>query len=68
MDLLTAEEWTALTLSLRIAFWATAASLVPGILMALVLARGRFPGHGLLNALQAGIGQTQLRQVALAAI
>ena len=51
MDLLTAEEWTALTLSLRIAFWATAASLVPGILMALVLARGRFPGHGLLNAL-----------------
>ncbi len=51
MDLLTAEEWTALTLSLRIAFWATAASLVPGILVALVLARGRFPGHGLLNAL-----------------
>ena len=50
MDLLTAEEWTALTLSLRIAFWATAASLVPGILVALVLARGRFPGHGLLNA------------------
>lgn len=51
MDLLTAEEWTALTLSLRIAFWATAASLVPGILVALVLARGRFPGHGLLNAI-----------------
>ena len=50
MDLLTAEEWTALTLSLRIALWATAASLVPGILVALVLARGRFPGHGLLNA------------------
>ncbi|MFZ4534187.1 MAG: molybdate ABC transporter permease subunit [Alsobacter sp.] len=50
MDLLTAEEWTALTLSLRIAFWATVASLVPGILVALVLARGRFPGHGLLNA------------------
>jgi molybdate transport system permease protein len=50
VDLLTAEEWTALTLSLRIAFWATAASLVPGILVALVLARGRFPGHGLLNA------------------
>jgi molybdate transport system permease protein len=51
VDLLTAEEWTALTLSLRIAFWATAASLVPGILVALVLARGRFPGHGLLNAI-----------------
>ena len=51
MDWLTPEEWDAVALSLRVAFWATLASLPPAILVAHVLARGRFPGHALLNAL-----------------
>jgi molybdate transport system permease protein len=42
---------TAIKLSLRVAVVATAASLPIGILIALVLARGRFLGRGLLNAL-----------------
>jgi molybdate transport system permease protein len=48
---LTPEEWVAIKLSLRVAAVATAASLPVGILIALVLARGRFWGRGLLNAL-----------------
>ena len=48
---LTPEEWTAIELSLRVATVATAASLPIGILVALVLARGRFFGRSLLNAL-----------------
>ncbi|MCC6304142.1 MAG: molybdate ABC transporter permease subunit [Rhodobacteraceae bacterium] len=44
-------EWQAVTLSLRVALWATAVSLPPGILVAHLLARGRFPGRGLLNGL-----------------
>ena len=50
-SLLTPLEWEALSLSLKVAVWATAASLPLGILVAWVLARTRFPGHGLLNAL-----------------
>lgn len=46
---LTPEEWTAVQLSLRVSFWATLASLPFGILVAYVLARGRFWGHALLN-------------------
>src|ERR1700738_5523708 len=43
------EEITAIRLSLRVAFWAMTASLPVGILMALLLARGRFWGKSLLN-------------------
>jgi molybdate transport system permease protein len=48
---LTPEELAAIELSLRVAVVATAMSLPLGILIALALARGRFPGRGLLNAL-----------------
>lgn len=50
-DILTPEEWTAVQLSLRVAFWATAASLPLGLLVALALARGRFWGKSLLNVI-----------------
>ena len=49
-DPLTPAEWTAIALSLRIAAVAMAASLPFGILIALALARGRFPGRALLDA------------------
>jgi molybdate transport system permease protein len=45
------EEWTAVGLSLRVAFWATAVSLPLGIAAAYGLARGRFPGRALLDGL-----------------
>ena len=48
---LSPEEWTAITLSLRIAGVATLASLPVGIAMAYALARWRFPGKALLNGL-----------------
>jgi molybdate transport system permease protein len=48
---LTPEEATAVRLSLRVAFWAMTTSLIPGILVALVLARGRFWGKALLDGL-----------------
>ena len=51
MFTLTSEEWVAIKLSVRVATIATAASLPVGILVALTLARGRFLGRGLLNAL-----------------
>jgi molybdate transport system permease protein len=44
-------EWEAVALSVRVAFWATLASLPFGILAAHALARRRFWGHGLLNVL-----------------
>ncbi|MEJ6394683.1 molybdate ABC transporter permease subunit [Gymnodinialimonas sp. 2305UL16-5] len=50
-DWLGPAEWQALALSLRVAFVATLVSLPLGILVAFVLARRRFPGHGLLNGL-----------------
>ncbi|MFM7444649.1 MAG: molybdate ABC transporter permease subunit [Tabrizicola sp.] len=50
MDWLSPEETQALALSLRVSLVATVASLPFGILVALALARWRFPGHGLLNA------------------
>src|SRR5437773_10993321 len=46
---LSPEEATAVGLSLRVAFWAMTTSLIPGILVALVLARGRFWGKSLLD-------------------
>ena len=51
MDWLSPEEWQAVALSLRVAFWATLASLPPGVLTAYALARWRFPGRQLLNGL-----------------
>ena len=45
------DEITAIRLSLKVAFWAMAASLPVGILVALVLARAEFWGKSLLNGL-----------------
>jgi molybdate transport system permease protein len=44
-------EWQAVRLSIRVSFWATLASLPPGILVAYALARWEFPGKQLLNGL-----------------
>jgi molybdate transport system permease protein len=48
---LTPEEWTAVALSLRVATVATLASLLPGLAVAWLLARRRFPGRALLDGL-----------------
>ncbi|MGM0584109.1 MAG: molybdate ABC transporter permease subunit [Pseudomonadota bacterium] len=48
-DWLSPAEWEALRLSLRVAVWATLCSLPFGVAAAVVLARGRFWGRGLLN-------------------
>ena len=50
-DWLTPEEWEIVSLSLRVALWATLASLPLALAVAWVLARKRFWGHALLNAL-----------------
>lgn len=47
----TPEEWTAVALSLRVAAVATLASLGPGLAVAWLLARRRFPGRALLDGL-----------------
>ena len=51
MDWLSAQEWQAVTLSLKVSLWAVVASLPAGIFVAYALARWRFPGHSLLNGL-----------------
>jgi molybdate transport system permease protein len=48
---LSPEEWTAVRLSLLVALTATLIGLPIGILVSMVLARGRFWGHSLLNGL-----------------
>ena len=48
---LTAEEWTAVVLSLKVSIWATLASLPLGIAVAYALARGRFPGRTVLDGI-----------------
>jgi molybdate transport system permease protein len=48
---MTAEEWTAVQLSLLVAVTAMAASLIPGIAVAWLLARGRFWGKSLVDTL-----------------
>lgn len=48
---LSAEEWTAVRLSIRVATWAMIVSLPFGIAIALLLARGRFWGKSILNGL-----------------
>jgi molybdate transport system permease protein len=50
-DALSPAEWTAVALSLRVAFWAMVTSLPLGIAVALILARGRFWGVSLLNGI-----------------
>ncbi len=51
MDWLGPEEWQAVALSLKVAVWATLASLPLGIFVAYALARWRFPGRQVLNGL-----------------
>lgn len=48
---LSPEEWQAVTLSVQVSLLATAASLPFGIVIAYLLARGRFPGRQLLNGI-----------------
>lgn len=48
---LSAEEWSAVRLSLQVAASSVAFSLPLAVLAALVLARGRFPGKALVDAL-----------------
>lgn len=50
-DFLGPAEWAAVWLSVKVALWATLISLPFGIAVALLLARGRFWGRGLLNIL-----------------
>lgn len=51
MDIFGPEEWTAIKLSLRVAFWAVALSLPLGIYVAYILARKQFWGRQVLNAM-----------------
>lgn len=44
-------EWAAIILSLKVAFWAVLISLPFGILIAMILSRGRAPGLWVLNGL-----------------
>lgn len=48
---ITPDEWTAIALSLKVAGVATILTLPLGVLVALALARGRFPGRTLLDGL-----------------
>ena len=51
MPHLSPEEWEAVRLTLLVAGWSVAGGLPLAILIAYVLARWRFPGHGVLDAL-----------------
>lgn len=51
MEYLSPQEWSAVALSLRVSFWATLVSLPFGILVAMLLARGDFPGKQVLNGI-----------------
>jgi len=51
VDWLGPEEWQAVRLSLKVAFWATFFALPPGILVAHLLARGEFAAKQILNGL-----------------
>lgn len=48
---LTPQEWQAVDISLKVAFWGTFASLPFGIALAFILSRARFTGRALLDAL-----------------
>ncbi|HET8730357.1 MAG TPA: molybdate ABC transporter permease subunit [Moraxellaceae bacterium] len=47
---LSPEEWSALALSARVAFWCTVLGLVPGVALAWLLARCEFVGKALLDS------------------
>ena len=51
LEALSPEEWSAVTLSLRVSFWATLLSLPFGIFVAYALARWEFWGRQVLNGL-----------------
>jgi molybdate transport system permease protein len=51
LDALSPQEWMAVRLSLRVAFWATLVSVPFGVALAFVLARSRFWGHAVLNGI-----------------
>jgi len=51
LALLTPEEWTAVRLSLQVAFWATLWSLPPAVLVGWILSRTQFPGKGLFDGM-----------------
>lgn len=51
MDWLGPEEWAAVTLSLRVASWATLVSLPFAVFIAYALARWHFPGKQIVNGL-----------------
>ena len=48
---LTPDEWNAVRLSIKVATWAMLASLPLGIIVAMVLARGKFWGKSFLNGI-----------------
>jgi molybdate transport system permease protein len=48
--MLTPDEWEAIGLSLRVSLWAVVASLPLAVAVALLLARTRFPGKNLFDA------------------
>lgn len=50
-DWLTPQEWAAVALSLKVAFWAVLTSLPLAIGTAMLLARAQFPGKQLLNGI-----------------
>lgn len=50
-DWLTPDQWSAVALSLKVSFWATALSLPIGVAVAYVLARYEFWGKQVLNGL-----------------
>jgi molybdate transport system permease protein len=50
-DWLSPEEWTAVRLSLKVAFVAMSASLIPGVAIAFALERGRFWGRQALDVI-----------------
>ncbi|MDJ0823635.1 MAG: molybdate ABC transporter permease subunit [Paracoccaceae bacterium] len=51
MEFLEPQEWQAVALSLKVAFWATLLSLPVAVWVAHILARKEFPGRQLLNGL-----------------
>jgi molybdate transport system permease protein len=51
VPVLSPDEWTAIALSLKVAFWATVLSIPLGIAIAFVLARKSFWGKSLLDGL-----------------
>ena len=48
---LSAAEWTAVMLSLKVSLWCTACLCVPGVAVGWLLARREFPGKALLDSL-----------------